>query len=104
MIATNEEIMAVGARIVPAKQEQETSEAGKKTLLHNKQVKGPSKYENTTRSGSKPLSSFLALPVELHLRIILDQDLAHSIDPGLLNLRETNIYFWSIPSFADLYT
>lgn len=100
MLVTN---IGVEAMTPLVKQELEVSEAEDKiSNLHKKQAKDPSKDEKSMRSGSKALSSFLALPVELHLQIILN--LAHSIDPGLLNLREVNRYFWSTISSSDLHT
>lgn len=103
MIPKNVKARAAEAITSLAEQELEASEAGKKVLdLHNKQVKNNSNDEKSTRSGSKALPSFLALPVELHLQIILN--IAHSIDPGLVNLREVNKYFQSIVSPADLHT
>ena len=103
MIAANARARAAEATTPLAKQELEASKAGKKGFdLHNKQVKDNSNDEKSTWSGSKALSSFLALPVELHLQIILN--IAHSIDPGLVNLREVNKYFRSIISPADLHT
>lgn len=97
MIATNAKARTAEAMKPPARQELEASEAGKKFLnLHNKQVKAPSKDERLLRSGSKALSSFLALPNELHLQVVLP--IAHSIDSGLLSLRGANGNFVSIIS------
>lgn len=99
IIVTNAKNRAAEAMATSPKQELEASKAEKKVLdLHKKQVKD----EESTQSGLKALSSFLALPVELHLQVILN--LTHSIDPGLVSLREVNRYFQSIISSAHLHT
>lgn len=97
MKATNSKTRAAEAMTPATKQELEASKAGQKILnLHDKQMKDLSK------SGSNAVSSLLALPTELHLQIILN--LAHSIDSGLLKLREVNRYFRSIICPSDLHT
>lgn len=102
MIVTNAKNMAAKAMTPSTKQVLEAPKAGKKILdFHDRQVKNTSKDKRPMQSGSKALSSFLALPVELHLQVILN--LAHSIDSGLLNLREVNRYFRSIIFPADLH-
>lgn len=87
----------------PDKQMLGASGAGTKIInLRNNQMADPSKDKTLVRSRSKIVSSFLALPIELHLQIILD--LAHSVEPGLLALREVNRYLRSITIPADLHT
>lgn len=94
MIAMGAKTRAADAMTPPTKQELEAPESGQKILnSHNKQLKDLSKDEKSVGSGSKALSSFLALPIELHLQIILN--LAHSIESGLLN----RTYFRSPFSF-----
>ena len=106
--ATDEGMIATIAKAAeamtpPDKRRLEVSGAGKRILsLRNKQMKTPLKDEKPMRSGSKTLSSFLALPIELHLQIILN--LAHSVESGLLALREVNRYLRSIIFPADFHT
>ena len=65
----------------PAEQDLEASEGGKKILyLHYKVIQDPSKDEESMQTGSKALPSLLALPIEVHLQIILN--LGHSTDPS----------------------
>ena len=88
------------AIIRPAKQDLEDSEGGKEiSNLHNKQMKDPSKDEEFMQTGSKALSLFQALPIEVHLHVMLN--LAQIIDPGLLSPRDyhilllNNLHYWS---------
>lgn len=64
----------------PAEQDLEASEGGKILNLHYKVFQDPSKDEESMQTGSKALPSLLALPIEVHLQIILD--LGHSTDPS----------------------
>ena len=83
------------------KQDLEASETGQENLnLLTKQVIDPSIDENPVRLESKALSSLLARQLsELHLHII--ENLAPSVDSGLLSLQETNRCFQSISFPTD---
>ena len=101
--ATNSKARAAGSMTPATKQELEVSKAGQKiSNLDDKQIKDLSTDQQPMGSGSIALSSFLALPTELHFQIILN--LAHSIESSLLELREVNRHFRSIISFSDLHT
>ena len=103
MKTTNSKTRAAEAMTPATKQELEATEAGRKILnLHDKQMKDLATHEQPMGLGSNALSSFLALPTELHLQIILN--LAHSIESGLLKLREVNRHFRSIIFSSDLHT
>lgn len=104
IVATNDKIRTAETMAPLAKLEIKAPETTKKTLeLHKEHVEDPLEDEEPIPSGgSRPLSSIHALPVELHLEII--QNLAHSTDPGLLDLREVSTYFRSIIELSDLFT
>ena len=82
MTATS--VQSTAAEAMAPKQDVEASETRQENLvLLVKQVIDPSINENAVRLESKALSMLLALPSELHLHII--ENLAHSVDSGLLS-------------------